>query len=275
MRPPVHLLLDDIALLADGGRMEMCRDIESRVRRWVAFASGNDAKLTTGLYSAVLTDGYLAGRGWPAITGYLNSHSSVLEFLLASKAVSPLQYNTDAEESVLALLRNAESLYADRLLTPLRNWLVFEAEIARMLQGSSVGGSGAIITLGGEDERILWQMWHRGCSDRLSARVQHFFLSPMPIPSQKTWDEPALRVRTNRQSLTAYLQKSIASDGTSDLVEWLLRAAIHLPAALNPGFADGLDPVLDDVSALLRAPAGELSRAVGAVAKAIVEWLNT
>jgi transcriptional regulator with XRE-family HTH domain len=33
---PVHLLLDDIALLADGGRMEMCRDIESRVRRWVA-----------------------------------------------------------------------------------------------------------------------------------------------------------------------------------------------------------------------------------------------
>ena len=54
----------------------------------------------------------------------------------------------------------------------------------------------------------------------------------------------------------------------------MLRAAIHLPASLNPGFNDGLDPMLSDVKALLQAPADQLSRVAGAVAKATVEWLD-
>ena len=55
----------------------------------------------------------------------------------------------------------------------------------------------------------------------------------------------------------------------------MLRTAVRLPAALNPGFDEGLDPVLRDVTALLRAPTSELPAAtVGAIAKAVVEWLN-
>ena len=56
------------------------------------FASGDDALLSTGLYSEVLTQTYLTERGWPAVTDYLNPRIGVPDFLVASKVISPLQY---------------------------------------------------------------------------------------------------------------------------------------------------------------------------------------
>ena len=108
----------------------------------------------------MLTEGYLAERGWPAINDYLNPRIGVLDFLVASKVISPLQYTTNPEESVLALLRNAGSLGSERLLTPLRNWLVFERQIAWILDQSPGGVADSVITLGGGDERALWEAWH-------------------------------------------------------------------------------------------------------------------
>jgi hypothetical protein len=269
----VHLILDDVDAPDRRRRDEMCDEFESRVRGWVAFASGDDARLSTGRFSSVLSSEYLTTRGWSAVDGYLNKDSSVLEILRASKVISPQQYDTNAEEAVLELLRN-DSLRADRLLIPLQNWVVFEAEIARLLTGSSVNGSDSVVTLGGEDERILWQVWHRGCDDGLAARVQHIFLKSVPVPRYRpVWEESALLARTDRPTLTSYLAQR-ASSGDRYLIEWLLKSAIRLPAALNPGFRDGLDPVLRDVDALLRATASELAVASGPVAKAVVEWLT-
>jgi hypothetical protein len=55
----------------------------------------------------------------------------------------------------------------------------------------------------------------------------------------------------------------------------LLKTAIRLPAALNPGFQEGLDPVLHDVDALLRTPVNGLpTETVRSIAKAVVEWLD-
>ena len=95
------------------------------------------------------------------------------------------------------------------------------------------------------------------------------------MPSyREPWQEPALSDRTDRSVLTNYLAHRTESDGYPDLVEWLLRSAIRLPASLSPGFRDGLGPALRDVDALLRAPADELSKVAGAVAKAVVEWFS-
>jgi transcriptional regulator with XRE-family HTH domain len=272
---PVYLVLDDVDLTDRRRRLEQCSEFESRVRGWVAFASGDDAKLSTSRFSEVLTGEYLARRGWSAVNDYLNTESNVLEILLASKAISPLLHSAHPEESVLELLRNADSLHADRLVTSLQNWLVFEAEIARILGLPSVGGSDSIITLGGGDERVLWDVWHRGCADELATRVQHMFLKPLPMPAYRApWQEEALSARTDRALLANYITYRATQDGNCNLIEWLLRSAIRLPASLNPGFRNGLDPVLDnvDADALLRAPAAELSRVAGAVAKAVVEW---
>ena len=271
---PVHLLLDDLAM-NDRRNRDLCDEFESRIRTWVAFASGDDAKLSTRLYSEVLTETYLAERGWSAVTDYLNPRIGVLDFLVASKVISPLQYTINAEESVRALLRNAESLGAEKLLTPLRNWLVFEKQIGWILAQSPGGTADSVITLGGEDERTLWDAFHRGCSDDLSSRVRHIYLRPIPMPSYRSpWQERALSARTDRSTLSTYLANRTPSDRT-DLLEWLLKTAIRLPASLNPGFAEGLDPALPDVDALLRGPVSELPPAtVAAIAKAVVEWLN-
>ena len=238
---PVHLLLDDLAL-SDRRNHDLCDELDSRIRSWIAFASGDDAKLHTKLYSEVLTEPYLSERGWSAITDYLNPRIGVLDFLVASKVISPLQYTVNAEESVLDLLRNAELHGAEKLLTPLRNWLVFEKEIPSILAGSPGGMVNTVITLGGEDERKLWDAFHRGCSDELSARVRHIYLRPIPMPSYRSpWQERALSARTDRSTLTTYLANRTPSD-RADLLEWLLRSAIRFPASLNPGFAEGLDP---------------------------------
>ncbi|MGH3393559.1 MAG: helix-turn-helix domain-containing protein [Streptosporangiaceae bacterium] len=270
---PVYLLLDDVAM-GDRQNRDRCEELESRIRTWVAFASGDDTKLSARLYSQVLTEPYLAERGWSAINDYLNPHIGVLDFLVASKVISPLLYTINPEESVLDLLRNAESLGAERLLTPLRNWLVFEQQI-RWILSRPPASADFVITLGGEDERALWDAFHRGCSADLSARVRHIYLRPMPMPSYRSpWQERALSARTNRTTLTTYLVNRTPSDG-GDLLEWLLKTAIRLPATLNPGFREGLDPVLRDVDAVIRTPASELPTAtVGSIAKAVVEWLD-
>ena len=79
----------------------------------------------------------------------------------------------------------------------MRNWLVFEAEITRTLEPASLSDFAPIITLGGEDERAFWEMWHRGCSDDLDARVQHSYLMSIPMPFYRTvWQEPVLTTRT-------------------------------------------------------------------------------
>jgi hypothetical protein len=43
-------------------------------------------------------------------------------------------------------------------------------------------------------------------------------------------------------------------------------------SALNPGFRDGLAPVLDDTATLLHAFRQEATRAVAPLVSAIVEW---
>jgi transcriptional regulator with XRE-family HTH domain len=267
----VRLLLDDVDL-EDGESRETCEEIESRVREWVQFALGDETKLSIGLYSQVLTEDYLARRAWPAVLDYLSNHISVLQLLRAAKAISPQQFSADAESSALELLRNEGSIRANRLLTPLRNWLVFEAEIARLLAMPSVG-HGSAVTLGGGDERILWEVWRRGCPDGLPSRVQHIFLRPMPTPSSHTWDEPALTAsETSRSAMEGYLIRRTRSDGHTDLVDWLLKAAVDLPAELNPSFRGGLSPLSASTEILRGAFSQEPARTVAPLAKAIVDW---
>jgi hypothetical protein len=271
---PVHLLLDDLEVSERRAR-DLCAELESQIRTWVAFASGDLVKLSTTLYSEVLSEPYLSERGWSAINDYLNPRIGVLDFLVASKAISPLMYTINAEGSVQDMLRNAESLGAERLLTPLRNWLVFEKQIGWILAQSPGGMANSVITLGGEDERKLWDAFHRGCPDVLSARVRHIYLRPLPMPSYRSpWQERALAAGTDRSTLTEYLTHRTPSE-QADLLEWLIRSAVYLPASLNPGFQAGLEPAVQDVAALLKASASELPPATaGSIAKATVEWLN-
>jgi len=268
----VRLLLDDINLIP-ATRQMLREEFDFRLGTWFEFASGDKRRLTVGFYSGILTDEMLDQRGWAVMGNYLNSRCSVLEFLLASKAVSPLQYNTDADQSVLELVRQEGSLRTDRLITPIRNWIIFDCEISEMAD-KPPGDRASIVTLGGEDERVLWELWHRGCAEKLSARVQHIYLRPVPMPSYRVpWQEPALTTKTNRPWLATYLKNRMGQDRHTDLIEWVLRAAVMLPAALNPDYRTHLPDILADPDTLLHGPADHLSEVIAAAADAVVRWL--
>jgi len=267
----VRLLLDDTALSA-WERTRMRGELESRIRSWFRFATGHEDKLSTGLYSEILSAELLAEQGWQTVSRYLTARTEVLKFLLAAKIVSPTQYSTESEESVLAILRHSESLRADKIITALQNWIVFEQEIAGLLELLPLDDPMPIITLGGEDERHLWELWHSCCSDELTSRVQHIYLNPMPMPSYRAvWLEPALAARASRPILADYLRGRMSHERNFDAVEWIINAAIGLPAFLNEDFLAWLDPITLDVGTLLQRPAEEIA---AAVAKAVVEWVN-
>jgi hypothetical protein len=268
----VRMILDDTNLPASR-RQELRDEFDFHLDKWFAFASGHKELLTSDVFSDILTDQVLEHRGWAAVGRFLNNRSSVLEFLLASKAVSPLQYNTDADQSILELVRQAESLKADRLITPIRNWIVFEHEISR-LAAKHPGDDRSILTLGGEDERVLWEIWHRGCREDLSGRVQHVYLRPVPMPSYRVpWQELALTAKTNRRWLAAYLKNRIDDDSNADITEWMLTAAVNLPAALNADYRAQLPTSLADSEALFSQPPDQLAKVIPVMAEAVVRWL--
>jgi len=267
----VRLLLDDMALTA-WQRTNKRADLENRIRSWFSFAAGHEAKLTTGVYSEILTAELLADRGWGTVNRYLAADVDVLTLLLAAKVVSPGQYRTESDESVLAILRQPQSLHADLLLTALRNWIVFEREIEDLLRSVSDEIPIPVVTLGGEDERDLWELWHSCCTDDLTSRVQHIYLDAMPMPSYRSvWNESALYARVSRPTLTEYLRSRIVHERNHDAVEWIMKAAINLPAVLNEDFMANLDPVTLDTGALLGRPSEDIA---AAVAKAVIQWLN-
>lgn len=266
----VRLLLDDMTLAARDRSVRT--NLEGKIRSWFSFAAGHEAKFSIGLYSDVLTPQLLADRGWSTVSRYLSRDVKVLEFLLATKVVSPGRYRTESEESVLAILRQSESPRADTLLTALRNWILFEHEIENLLQRVSDDTPVPVVTLGGEDERHLWELWHFCCSDDLTSRVQHIYLDAMPMPSyQSVWDVPALYARVSRPTLTEFLRSRIVSERNHDTVEWIIKAAINLPAVLNEDFMGDLDPITLAAGALFDRPSEEIA---AAVAKAVIQWLN-
>lgn len=273
-RVPVTLLLDDEAASA-GTRDRLHAEFAECVGTWFDFAGGHRGQLTIKLYSSILTSELLASRAWTALHDYLSTETGVLEFLLASKVVSPLQHNADAEQSVLELLRQGQSLRAGRLLTPVRNWLVFDAELAALAAGPPDSRS-PILTLGGEDERILWEIWHRGAAEKLSARVQHLYHRPLPLPSYRVpWQERALTARTTtRPLLTDFLRSRSVQHDPRDLNEWMLAAAVGLPAALNDGFRKELTPDLARLTGLRQVSAEQLTRLAPSIAEAVTSWLG-
>jgi hypothetical protein len=61
------------------------------------------------------------------------------------------------------------------------------------------------------------------------------------------------------------------NERNSDAAEWIINAAISLPAFLNEDFLAWLDPLTLDIAALLQRSAEEIA---AAIAKAVVEWVN-
>ena len=104
--------------------------------------------------------------------------------------------------------------------------------------------------------------------------VQHIYLRPVPMSSYRVpWQEPALTTKTNRPLLAKYLKNRTVQDDNTDLMEWILKATVSLPAALNPDYRIRLPDVLAAPDALVPGLADRLAEAIPAAAEAVVRWL--
>jgi hypothetical protein len=132
-------------------------------------------------------------------------------------------------------LRNLGERRPRRLLTPALVW-------SCLLFLHSRVPDRPIITLGGYDERLLWQAW-RDCSSSTSARVGHLYV-PQLTEVDSTHGTRALHMArtsvslgwTSKEDIKAALDFEIARQGQGvhwhdegQLIPWCLAGCVFLP----------------------------------------------
>lgn len=233
---PIHALqtFAAAAIQSHGGEVILCLDdlgnreyTESAffktAQRWWSRA-GMTKPFQERQFSQILAAPDSQFDAWPIVQRWLGvTEKRVLELLRISKIVKP----EETDDSQLSLLRDRRPR---RLLNPAVIWACL-AQIAEEYPGRP------IITLGGYDERPLWEAWRNGIvNDNLS--VGHLYNpclgdTPLHMSSENLgWD--------CKEDIEASLRKDVASDPggwlkPSRMVPWCLRGCIALPDFLQSG----------------------------------------
>jgi DNA-binding transcriptional regulator YiaG len=270
----VRLLIDDTAFHPGRirSRDQMRSELESAVQGWFRFARGDLDSLSSSLYSEMVHGDSAEARAWQAVNQYLQAdQSQVIDYLLASRAIDPARYAEDREAAIATLMQDNPTIKTRCLLTPLWNWVVLE-EAVRQLAGQDKGNSN-ILTLGGMDERIVWNLWHAGCSDEIGSRVRHLYLRVLPLPRyRRAWDEPVLDPRTTTARDLANFLRHCSQGGDLELLYWFQAGAVVLPATLNDGFGASVPRELLDGDAFRMALRESLAHTISEIAKVVHSW---
>jgi hypothetical protein len=162
-------------------------------------------------------------RPWDVAREALGERNpSVLNLLMAAKVIPdipPEQLAENAETIVRAL----ESRNARLLLTPFTLW----AHLNKLLLGMPTA---SVMTLGGREEKTLWDMW------RL---VFNHGVHQLYNPTINSLTNQSLMVRwTDVDDLRAYLTQALADDDwamSGHYLRWLVQNAFLLPTYLRNG----------------------------------------
>src|ERR1022692_1297285 len=137
-----------------------------RINHWLTVASGDPSALTVRSFSEVVTTERYR-NAWELLQNWLSDAKYQLKDILKISKLSPLDPDSAAIASLL-------SRKPRRLLTPP---LVWTCLIALLEEDSSR----QILTLGGYDERPLWEAW-RDCI-RKPLKVGHLYIPELIHPS--------------------------------------------------------------------------------------------
>ena len=203
---------------------------------------------------------------WQLAADLFSSSNTAFDALLAAKAVDP-----DGEALV------ARQSPAHSILRPAYTWFALEDVLSRY--DLSTAEPGSIVTLGGEDEQRMWELWHRR---RNSAAVAHFFVPRLSIlPSGS---DPWTQTNLWREAPFGPLELEkfvirMAQSGThgESALEWLFTSAARLAESASGGakgkvafMGAGLHTGGEALDALRREPV-EASRSL---ARAISGWFH-
>jgi hypothetical protein len=204
-------------------------------------------------------------RLWKLSREFFSPGISAFDALVAAKILKPSHesFETSSRAQATAVLR------------PVYTWLALEHAIEE--RGFRQAEEPQIVTLGGEDEQGMWDLWRKRAGAPMLASIYVPKLDS-PTTDLSLWNRREL-LRDNpfaEHDLESFtLQASGGGPAGERLLEWIFTSAVQLPAAASNRLIEGLiydqtpidtwGPALD---ALRHDPVG----VARAIAQAVSRW---
>jgi hypothetical protein len=202
-----------------------------RINHWLTVAHGDPSALTVRSFSEVVTTERYR-NAWELLQNWLSDAKYQLKDILIISKLSPLGPDSAAIASLL-------SRKPRRLLTPP---LVWTCLIALLEEDSSR----QILTLGGYDERPLWEAW-RDCI-RKPLKVGHLYIPELTHPSAENVQravhmaDPGMNLYwESKEDIRAALAGALGEAdcfNAGRLLPWIFVGGVQLPRYLASVSAD-------------------------------------
>jgi hypothetical protein len=165
----------------------------------------------------------LSGRLWRLTCDLYSPTTSTFDSLVATKAI-------DADINNLTVSKSP----ASRLLRPVYTWLSLEAALDR--HGLMDHTDAPVVTLGGQDERKMWDLWRSRTAVPSVASVYVPRLEP-PAEGADLWKYHELARDTpyRERDLARFVRQALADSDGSSLLYWFYTVAVELANKASRG----------------------------------------
>jgi hypothetical protein len=267
MGVPVELHLDDTGMF-EPNATRVATQFEEAVRAWFSVCGAPRLPRTFRISHLMsrMPDPDRSARLWNLANSFYAPTNYAFDTLAAAKVI-------DAEDDNVAVPQSP----AHKVLRPLYTWLALENALDR--HGLAKSDEASVVTLGGQDEQKMWDLWR--------ARSNNPPLSSVYVPrlealadGRKLWAHTKLnRDSTYRvEDLKRFVQQAQADPTKGELLlEWFFTVAVRLAATVSDSRVAQLThggQALTDWSETLRALRQDPVEASASIAKAVSSWFH-
>ncbi|HLO96945.1 MAG TPA: hypothetical protein VK171_00005, partial [Fimbriimonas sp.] len=183
---------------------------------------------------------------WPSEITVAEEEEEVEEDLQSATTSNSSNGNAGGHE---VRLRRLGKRRPRRLLSPAVVWSCLHLQ-------SQTAGDRPIITLGGYDERPLWETWYE-CTDRLHLSVEHLYVPEMMVGSntlRMAAEQTPIRWLNSRDVLDKFMEQLNAmsweaATAPGQVIPWCFNGCVRLPQFVR-GEALGFKFMMKNVTTL-------------------------
>lgn len=221
----ICLCIDDL-----GNTDYSIHDFEQKLKLWFARAGGDPDNIFVQNFKTILKEN--DNCAWDMVGKWLaNNHYKTDKVLVISKIAKSLEF--DAES-----IAGVRKLRPRRLLTPAMVWMC-------LLDLHMKDPSIPIITLGGYDERELWNAWHDCNPEVTSAKLGHLYVSALKLYNKSSTSTVYMKeiplYWTSKRDIEDDLEKDIIENNLDDwpnherMIPWCINNCVLLPSIIKDG----------------------------------------
>lgn len=205
-------------------------EFEHKLKLWFAKAGGNADQISVQNFQNILKQE--DNCAWDMVGKWLgNNYYKTDKVLFISKIAKNLDFDDETIEGV-------RKLRPRRLLTPAMVWMcLFDLH----LKDPSI----PIITLGGYDERELWNAWHDCNPEVTSAKLGHLYVSALKLYKKSSTTTVYMKeiplYWTSKRDIEDDLAKDIVDNEIDEwpnherMIPWCINNCVLLPSIIKEG----------------------------------------